>query len=223
MTTTEYINWTCPKCGTQHEQYPVEAVSIYGHKCADAPLPCAKCVRFTAMFVFETNSVEEIEQDENDLKRTDIDSNRVTKKVAEPGQDKSAGLRCVNCGCSRWDAKGYKCVHCGGSPSVRSERCHINEDTKGKLLAHADHLKEFGITIEKGRGFEKIAGAGETVAAVALVIAVADSFSHDDGVLRRLVVYLRNLAIPEEEILRLRLDEPEKILTYSRADKKPER
>jgi hypothetical protein len=217
MTTTEYINWTCPKCGTQHEQYPVEAVSIYGHKCADAPLPCANCGRFTAMFVFETNRVEEIE--ENDLNSVGIDSNRVTRGVAEPGQDKSAGLRCVDCGCSRWDAGGYKCAYCGGSPSVRSERCHVNEDTKAKLLAHADDLKDLGITIEKGKGFEKIAGA-DTIGTIALVLAVADSFSHDDGILRRLVVYLRSLAIPEEQILRLRLDEPEKILTYSRADKK---
>ena len=39
------------------------------------------------------------------------------------------------------------------------------------------------------------------------------------GILKELVLFLRNKAIPEDEILRLRLDEPELILTYCRMDK----
>jgi hypothetical protein len=55
--------------------------------------------------------------------------------------------------------------------------------------------------------------AATKVAFAALIIACADSFHH--GVLAKLVVYLRDeLFLPEDEILRLRLDEPEQILTY---------
>ncbi len=177
----------------------------------------------------------------DDLKDYDIDPKRLTKQVIEPGKGitvrtdeiltcENPGdaafetvhrvlLRCVNCGSSRWDAEGYKCARCGGSPSVRTEHCHISEDTKAKLLSHTDDLKNFGITIEQSGSLQKVAGAVETFV---VVLAVADSLSHDDGVLRRLVVYLRDLAIPEQEILRLRLEEPETILSYYRADKKPE-
>src|SRR5208337_223070 len=38
------------------------------------------------------------------------------------------------------------------------------------------------------------------------------------GVLHKLVVYLRNLEIPEEEILRLRLDEPEQVSAHYRGE-----
>jgi len=50
--------------------------------------------------------------------------------------------------------------------------------------------------------------------------ACADSLHH--GVLRELVLYLRDkLLLPEDEILGLRLDGPEEILTYCRADNPP--
>src|SRR5206468_3550676 len=58
---------------------------------------------------------------------------------------------------------------------------------------------------------------GDTLAVIALVLAIAESL--DSGVLRKLVGYLRDLAIPEEEILRLRLDEPEHVSEMLRVEK----
>ena len=45
--------------------------------------------------------------------------------------------------------------------------------------------------------------------AIGLALTVVESIH--PGTLRSLVLFLRDLAIPEEQILRLRLDEPEKI------------
>lgn len=115
-------------------------------------------------------------------------------------------IRCVVCGCSRLDSKGYKCVLCGGPPGLRTERCHITEDTKVKLLAHAEELKTFGVTLEEHRILEKSVGGLEVFG---IALAVADSLN--SGVLRKLILYLREIAIPKEEILRLRLDEPEQV------------
>jgi hypothetical protein len=116
-------------------------------------------------------------------------------------------LRCIVCGCSRWDPKGYKCALCSGSHGPRSEKCHITEDTKSKLVAHAEELKTFGVTLEKQSILEKSA---DGLAIFGVALALADSLNA--GVLRKLVLYLRDLAIPKEEILRLRLDEPEQVL-----------
>jgi hypothetical protein len=100
---------------------------------------------------------------------------------------------------------------------LRSERCYITDETRKKLLDNADELSHFGISLEQVRPLQKDAGA--TIAIIGLVLAAADSLRSDTGSLRRLVILLRDLAIPEEEILRLRLDEPEQILTYTRMDK----
>jgi len=127
-------------------------------------------------------------------------------------------IRCVKCGCSRLDSRGMGCVLCGGSPSVRSEQVHVTDETKIKLLAHADGLKTYGVIVEEQRTFRKVAGALEVFG---IGLAVADSLN--SGVLRKLVLFLRDLAIPEEEILRLRLDEPEtisKVLRFSKTSKK---
>jgi hypothetical protein len=110
------------------------------------------------------------------------------------------------------------CVLCGGSPSVRSEQVHVTDETRIKLLAHADGLKTYGVIVEEQRTFRKVAGALEVFG---IGLAVADSLN--SGVLRKLVLFLRDLAIPEEEILRLRLDEPEtisKVLRFSKTSKK---
>lgn len=104
------------------------------------------------------------------------------------------------------DSQGMGCARCGGSPAVSSEQRHVNDDTKNKLLARADELKKFGVTLEEQRPLGKSA---EGMAALALFLHVADSLH--SGVLRELVLYLRSLAIPEEQITRLRLDEPETI------------
>jgi hypothetical protein len=115
----------------------------------------------------------------------------------------------VICGCSRLDATFTKCVRCGGSPTTRKEQCHISEDTKAKLLANADRLNTFGVTLEQYKPLQK---SGEILATVALVLQIAESLK--PGVLRELVLFLKELAIPDDEILRLRLDEPERVLTY---------
>ncbi len=115
-------------------------------------------------------------------------------------------IRCVVCGCSRLDSEASGCVLCGGSPARRTEQCHVTEDTKVKLLAHAEELKAFGVTLEEQRNHRKVVGALETFG---IALAVADSLN--SGVLHKLVLYLRDIGIPKEQILRLRLDEPEQV------------
>jgi hypothetical protein len=128
-------------------------------------------------------------------------------------------IRCVKCGCSRLDSSGVKCALCGGSPALRTEQCYVAEETKAKLLAHAEELKAFGITLNNYETLRK--DVGTTLGALGLALAVADSL--DSGVLRKLVLYLRDLAIPEEEILRLRLDEPEQISSHYKDDTRSEK
>jgi hypothetical protein len=80
-------------------------------------------------------------------------------------------IRCIECGCSRLDAEGYKCALCGGAPGVRGEQCYISDDTKAKLLAHAEYLKDFGLTVEEHEALSK--DAKTTIAAIGLVIQIA--------------------------------------------------
>jgi hypothetical protein len=99
---------------------------------------------------------------------------------------------------------------------LRTEGCYVTEETKKKLVDHSDDLSKFGIQLEQREVLEK--DAGTRLAALALVITCADSLQH--GVLRQLVLYLRDkVLLPEDEILRLRLGEPEEVLTYCRMDK----
>jgi hypothetical protein len=116
-------------------------------------------------------------------------------------------IRCALCGSSRLDAEGVRCARCGGSPAVRGEQCYISEDTKTKLLAHAEDLKAFGVSLERQQIVRK--HAGTVMTAIGLALGIAESLH--PGALRALIRYLRDLAIPEEEIIRLRLDEPEKV------------
>ena len=129
-------------------------------------------------------------------------------------------IRCVLCGCSRFDAQGAGCARCGGSPASRSEAVHVNADTKAKLLKHADDLEGFGVTVKQGFGatIERRGGLRKgdlgliTIhkGDIALFLAVAESLH--PHMLRDLVVFLwKRLHIPEEEIIRLRLEEPERI------------
>jgi hypothetical protein len=75
-------------------------------------------------------------------------------------------------------------------------------------------LKQFGVTLEE---HETLGKSIDYVKTVGLALAIANSLR--PGILRDLVLFLRDKAIPDEEILRLRLDEPEQILTYCRMDK----
>ena len=74
-------------------------------------------------------------------------------------------------------------------------------------MAHAKELKSLGATVLEYKPLRK--SADTVVAAAALAIAIADSF--DNGALRKLVVFLRDLSIPEEQIIRLRLDERKRL------------
>ena len=75
-------------------------------------------------------------------------------------------------------------------------------------------MKHFGVTLEE---YETGGKKTDYIKIIGLALAVANSLQ--PGILRDLVRFLRAKAIPEEEILRLRLDEPEQILTYCRMDK----
>lgn len=123
-------------------------------------------------------------------------------------------LRCLVCGCSRFDPKGYKCALCGGAHGVRSEQCYVTDDTKAKLRAQAEELRNFGVALEEREVLHK--GAGDVATYVGLALAVADSLN--SGVLRKLVMLLWKVGIPKDEILRLRLDEPEAISEILSAD-----
>jgi hypothetical protein len=120
-------------------------------------------------------------------------------------------LRCAICGSSRLDSQNIGCARCGGSPAAPWERVHVTSETKTKLLAHADELKRLGVTLEISQPLEKISDQiGFTTAeSICLGLAVGDSLHH--GILRTLILFLRDLAIPEEQIIRLRLGEPETI------------
>jgi len=101
-------------------------------------------------------------------------------------------MRCIVCGSSQLDPEGYKCALCGGAPGIRAEQCYIAEDTKAKLLEHTEELRAFGITLEVG-----------------LAIQIVEALR--PGTLREIILYLRKIKIRHDEILRLRLDEPEVI------------
>jgi hypothetical protein len=121
-----------------------------------------------------------------------------------------AALRCLNCGSSRFDAQGLNCGRCGKAHGLRNERCYITEETKQVLLRNSSELAKFGIKLEQHPPLGK--SADTVLAALILVIHCADSFDH--GALRHLVQHLKKLRIEKEEILRLRLDEPETILAF---------
>jgi hypothetical protein len=118
-------------------------------------------------------------------------------------------FRCLKCGCSRTDARGFlSCVLCGAACGLRTEECYVTDDTKAKLLAHAEELKDFGLTLEEQRSLQK--DAKTTIAAIALAIQIGRELQ-PGGVLRKLILYLHELAISRGEILRLRLTEPEEV------------
>ncbi len=128
-------------------------------------------------------------------------------------------LRCVQCGCSRFDPQGYRCALCGGPHGPRHEQCHVSEETKAKLLAHTEELTRFGVTLEEVHPVYKWS-AGDTIATVSLAIQVAEVL--DPGILRRLLLFLHDLAIPKVDILRLRLEEPEIIDEILNSIEKPQ-
>jgi hypothetical protein len=116
-------------------------------------------------------------------------------------------VRCLECGCSRFDSRGMGCALCGTSHGPRWERCYITEETQRTLFAHADDLQQFGVTLTENDPLNK--DLGTTLSVIRLVLQIADSL--DKGVLRKLILYLHEKGISRNEILRLRLSEPEDI------------
>jgi hypothetical protein len=98
------------------------------------------------------------------------------------------------------------CALCGKSHGPRWERCYITEDTQRRLLAQADALKGFGVTLSEGKQLQK---GIDTIGVAGLVLAVAESATH--GVLRDLIISLHEWGVARNEILRLRLTEPEDV------------
>lgn len=115
-------------------------------------------------------------------------------------------MRCIACGCSRLDPLGYKCAECGGAPGPRHEECYVSEKTKDTLRAHVEELSRYGVALEE---YEPLGKSADYKGTIALALQIAESLR--PGILRKLVGFLWKLAIPHEEILRLRLDEPENI------------
>ena len=117
-------------------------------------------------------------------------------------------VRCIECGCSRFDAQGFCCALCGKPHGVRWERCHITAETQRALLDHAANLQQFGVTLTETEQIQK--DAGTIMSAVGLTVSLSEAVF--PGSLRKLVFYLYNeLKLPRNEILRLRLSEPEEI------------
>jgi len=76
-------------------------------------------------------------------------------------------------------------------------------------VAHAVDLKDFGLTLEEEHNSLR-KDAKTTIAAIGLVIQIARELQ-PGGVLRKLILYLHQLAILRDEMLRLRLTEPEEV------------
>src|SRR5215472_14344974 len=115
-------------------------------------------------------------------------------------------LRCLQCGSSRLDSQGMRCALCGGTPGVSSEQVYVSDATKAKLRAHEAELDKFGLILQEYEGLRKGVDLAKTIE---LAIVLADSMKH--GVLGSLIRYLRKIKIPRDEILQLRLCEPEEV------------
>ena len=126
-------------------------------------------------------------------------------------------VRCVQCGSAQFDPQAYKCGKCGGAMAVRSEQCYVSEKTIRKLRSHPNELSRFGITIEQREPLRKD-WIGTAVGVTALALYVADRVQPDAT--RNLIQFLCDLAVPKDDILKLRIGEPEEILTYIEMDRR---
>ena len=117
-------------------------------------------------------------------------------------------VRCIECGCSRFDVQGFCCALCRKPHGIRSEPCHITAETQRVLVAHAAELQRFGVALTEAEQIRK--DAGTLMSAVGLVVSLSEAVF--PGSLRKAVFFLyHELTIPRNEILRLRLSEPEEI------------
>jgi len=118
-------------------------------------------------------------------------------------------IRCVNCGSSRLDSDYVVCILCGGSAGVRWEQCHVSREAKVHLLMSATELKAFGIGVELHRTFAKVMGGPK---GFGVALDLADHLNKK--ILPEVISFLRGKGMHAQDILRLRLDEPEIVLAY---------
>ncbi len=88
---------------------------------------------------------------------------------------------------------------------LRNERCRVSDKTIISLLPHAKTLETFGFQFESGERLEK--RWAEQVAGVAGAIYIVETVR--PGTVQDIVRLLKNLRIPYDELIRLRLDEPD--------------
>ena len=88
---------------------------------------------------------------------------------------------------------------------LRDERCWVSDETIISLLPHAKTLETFGFRFESGERLEK--SWADEVAGVAGAIYILETVR--PGTVKYIVRLLKNLRIPYDEVIRLRLDEPD--------------
>ncbi len=97
---------------------------------------------------------------------------------------------------------------------LRSERCRVSDQTINKLLPHANSLENYGFRFSNESRFEK--NWHEKLGDVANVMLIVEVVR--PGTVRDLVRLLKKIQIPHDEILRLRLDEPEVVTELYKDD-----
>ena len=119
------------------------------------------------------------------------------------------GIRCLVCGSSKQEggkwAGSAKCAKCGAAMGLRSERCWVSDETINKLLPHAKTLEDYGFQFTSDNRLEK--NWAETVGGVAALMYIVNEVR--PGTVQEVVQILKKVHIPYDEIIRLRLDEPE--------------
>lgn len=97
---------------------------------------------------------------------------------------------------------------------LRSERCWVSDKTIIRLLPHAKTLEKFGFQFKSGERLEK--RWADQVAGVAGAIYILEAVR--PGTVQDIVRLLKNLRIPYDEIIRLRLDEPDVVKDFYERD-----
>jgi len=98
---------------------------------------------------------------------------------------------------------------------VRGEQVHVDFAAQARLLGDTENLKRFGVTLETVKLLIKPAAAPSQ--SPGLVLSISDDRLDSDE-LGELVDQLQFIGLSEQEILRLRLAEPEDILAFCRAE-----
>jgi hypothetical protein len=123
---------------------------------------------------------------------------------------KSDVARCLVCGSSeqeggKW-AGALKCAKCGAAMGLRYEKCWVNRETITKLVAHRESLEKAGFKFSENESLGK--SIHETLGDAANLMVIVQGLT---WAVPKLVRFLKAIGIPDNEILRLRLDEPKAI------------